>query len=361
MSAFANAVAELAVAVSSPVATRDSVKRAVQDLLNRIPMKRDQLDDGLARMADVLASCPLEHVGIIGIACGAVVENGGSPLLALDAALDRLLEVLPGVKEFVDACHRKADASQQSEDNRDDPIVEFGTQVREANSQGANCYDALDWLSRGAIAMMSRSKEARRKARLRSDVLRSSQSADNAFRGASSFLTKMLQVLDDEPVLVIHPGEHKGYQVRMSGIGVNFELFILLADVLIGDPAKGWLSGEKPDPAVAASCRDKPATEDMYATGAFNLFNWQGLQKDLTVPLGHGSGTHEHWIWMEGVPQDISPFDGLRVILLGPPPYLRSIPAGRIFSNMPADLTVERQLSTDESHDWLKRIAAADR
>ncbi len=34
----------------------------------------------------------------------------------------------------------------------------------------------------------------------------------------------MMQVLDDEPILVLHPGKGKGYRVRISGLADNFQL-----------------------------------------------------------------------------------------------------------------------------------------
>jgi hypothetical protein len=59
------------------------------------------------------------------------------------------------------------------------------------------------------------------------------------------------------------------------------------------------------------------------------------------------------------VPADIPPFEGTRVVLLGPPPYPRSWTAGRRFDAMPGDLRVERILALDEVRDLLGRIAAA--
>jgi hypothetical protein len=66
-----------------------------------------------------------------------------------------------------------------------------------------------------------------------------------------------------------------------------------------------------------------------------------------------------HWIWNEGVPADIPPFEGERVVLLGPPPYPRSWTAGRRFPFMVGDLRVERVLARGEVRDLLGRITAS--
>ena len=49
------------------------------------------------------------------------------------------------------------------------------------------------------------------------------------------------------------------------------------------------------------------------------------------------------------------------MILVGPPPYARSWNAGRFFTDMNGELEVVRQLSGDETRDWLARLAAAPR
>ena len=94
-------------------------------------------------------------------------------------------------------------------------------------------------------------------------------------------------------------------------------------------------------------------------TGAWNLYNWQALRPDLTLP-GMEDGT-THWIWGEGSPEDIATFEGHRVVLLGPPSYQRSWTSQRMFAGLPADLSVERKLNKEEVRQWLRRLAAAPR
>jgi len=92
-------------------------------------------------------------------------------------------------------------------------------------------------------------------------------------------------------------------------------------------------------------------------TGAFNLWNWTGLQADGTLPKP-GSAS-DHWIWNEGVPADIVPFEGQRVVILGPPPYSRSWRGGLIFNGMIPELVVTEKLTKDEVRSWFRKLAAA--
>jgi hypothetical protein len=95
------------------------------------------------------------------------------------------------------------------------------------------------------------------------------------------------------------------------------------------------------------------------AVGAFNLWNWQGLLPDGSLPTGLNG--KEHWIWNEGVPADVAPFEGQRVVLLGPSPYARTWNAGRFFPAMKGELEVLEILAPAQVQDWLSRIAAAPR
>ena len=52
--------------------------------------------------------------------------------------------------------------------------------------------------------------------------------------GPAGFLTRMLQVLDDEELLVLSPEPRVGFRVRIRGIGDNFQLHTLLAGSIIG-------------------------------------------------------------------------------------------------------------------------------
>jgi hypothetical protein len=66
-------------------------------------------------------------------------------------------------------------------------------------------------------------------------------------------------------------------------------------------------------------------------------------------------------VWNEGAPADVLPFEGVRVLLLGPPSVTRNWNAVRRFPHMTGELVPERTLTPDEVRDWLARLAAAPR
>ncbi len=367
MSAFSKAVTELIIASTKPLAW-DETQDAARAVCNQLPdVTREPINEGLARLREPIRAVSVPAAGILALCCGALVEAGGNPQLAIEAIADRLPETMTRAQQFVDACQQAAeqaprDAAEPSEGYGGDPVADFGDVVREQYADEANAFYALDPLGLGAIAMMSRSPGIRCLVRERQPGLLDQALALAAVHPRASFLATMLRVLDHAPVLAIHPELQRGYLLEMFGIATNFELYILLADVLIGDEAGGWLPGERPDPRAAAACRNQPVVPGAESTvGAFNLWNWTGLGPDGKLPQDGQMAGSEHWVWMEGVPADIRPYEDMRVVLVGPPPYARIMQAGRCFRDMPADLRVTRVLSRVEVSDWLERLSNAPR
>ncbi|MFI0966480.1 hypothetical protein ACH4S8_34570 [Streptomyces sp. NPDC021080] len=151
-------------------------------------------------------------------------------------------------------------------------------------------------------------------------------------------------VLDDEPLVVIDPRAHRGYALTMSGVGDNGQLHILLADRLVGDPGQGMVAGDRPARSwvEAATSGDPRLGTDDPAIRCFRLFDGQGA-----------------YIGPEGVPADIGPLDGTRVLVLHPPNGTYMLGVGRVFEHMKPTLRLDRILEPAETQRWLARLAPA--
>jgi hypothetical protein len=324
-------------------------------------------NETLRRMADAIASTDHARASAVAIGCGALVENGGDPDIAVGAILDHLPDTLAAAAVFLDACaaaaaQTEAEGEGEAEDEEEDEgevVDRFGFQVAQELPAEGQAWLSLRPMSLGAIAMLGRSPRARQQAR-GMEHLRDRAGYLAGRHPQVSFLHLMLRVLDNEELLVLHPETKRGYRVRISGIADNFQLHLLLADALVGDAAGGLLPGKRPDPQAVAAARDRQVgPRARSAQGVFNLWTWRGLRPDGTLPPANEDAAH--WVWNEGTPADIPPFDGVRVVLLGPPPYARSWNAGRRFDGMVAELRLEEVLPADTARDWLDRIARAPR
>jgi hypothetical protein len=155
----------------------------------------------------------------------------------------------------------------------------------------------------------------------------------------ASWLAGLLAVLDDEPLVVLHRASSRGFRLTISGVADNFQLHTLLASVVIGDPARGLVDGTPPESQWVRSATDGPPSGGAVK-GRFNLVDAYGA-----------------WIWNEGTPAGIPLLDGVRVVVLDPPPYERTWSDGRGYPEMVASVRLDEVMPTGEAADWLARVA----
>jgi hypothetical protein len=330
----------------------------VQVVLDRLRMSNPlEVNVALARMAGLLSGADLLGAAAISIACGAVVEDfGGDPLIPLQAVLTRVKEAIALAIPLAAACHRAAEAAGEELEVGTSVIEVYGPQVMGGMVENARAWAALDFMGPAAVALLAASAEARRIAWQDRALVEGARQLAPDHEWAR-YIADLAQVLDGEELLVLHPGLRRGYRVRISGIADNFQLHTLLADALIGDPLEGLLPGERPDARVVAAARDRDvdvAASD--ARGIFTLMTWRGLQADQS--LSTETMRTDNWIEHNDTPADIPLFDGVRVVLLGPPPYVRAWSSGRRHIGMHGDARVVKVLSEQEVEDHLRRIAS---
>jgi hypothetical protein len=300
----------------------------------------------LTELADIVMN---EHplvAGVVAVVCGAIIEQGANVDIPTAAILSKTAQVLPEARKYADVC---ATLGLQPEER--ETLQRLGPKLPSA----VDCWQAIDFLYRAVVAVTSRSVAARRQI---TDAMRQDALALSSISTGGHWLNKMFQVLIDETLVVLHPEQQRGYKLQINGIADNFQLHTLLADTLIGDAQDGWLTGSKPDPHISAIMRgEAPNDAGSTAVGSFNLYNYTGLQPDGTVDGDIANNTH--WVWGEGIPADILLFEGMRVILLGKPPYARSWNAQRMFDALKSEMVVLEKFDAATYQHWVDRIRAA--
>lgn len=317
----------------------------------------------VAQLAERIAAIPLGPASFLAVGCGALVEIGANPEPALGPILLRTSEALTEATVFAEACQAQARSAPQPGDldtaDAEACIETFGQQVGDRMPQQADAWLAAADLLRAMTALLSRSASGR--ATARSDqalVAALERMLGLADPSCAEFVRQLLQVLDEEELVVLHPELGRGYRVRISGVADNFQLDVLLADALIGASEQGWLPGTRPDPQVAAAAKDGPVSDSLpTAFRSFKLVNWHGLRPN--GKLAEGTDDHGHWIWSEGAPADIAALEGRRIVLLGPPAYPAAFNAARRFPGMVGEMRVVETLAPASVRAWLQRIAAA--
>ncbi len=326
---FAGAAAEFDKAVRA----RDSqASEQAFDLLQQTFQGADDAELAAAApgLAALLPEVPPGPRAITAVVVGACVERGADASACAPAILAGVAEILRGAVEFTEAWASTGggDLPDPQEGPPDDAVFD------RVGRQAAQAWWTLPQWEMAAVAVLNQ-PAVRAALTGRDHLLGPARRVSEALDGGLKYLVYALLVLDDEPLAVLHRATGTGYLMRMTGIGDNFQLHTLLAAELVGG---GHVPGAAPTPEAVAVCRDEPG--QVHTVGSFNL----------AAPDGS-------WIWNEGTPSDIPAVDGVRLLVLDPPPYERSWPAGRFFPGMPGSLVLERVMDAGEAADRLAKVS----
>ncbi len=315
---------------------------AVMRALQQAP--DDELVPAGPRLAALLPSFP--PVGprpYLANAAGYCVERGADPLACAGPILDAVRRDLLDATEFA----RRWTAAGGVEDQLPEPdekMIDDALLARLGDDEYEALRLALAWCSTDgwqppALAVLCRSAEVRR--RYAAALLPVARDLAALESHDLKCLVYALAVLDDEPLIVLHRPTGRGFEVRIGGIGDNFQLHTLLAHVLVGG---GHVPGDAPSAESVLLATDPAPAQgrtDVVATGAF----------ELLAPDGER-------IWNEGLPDDIPVVEGRRLLVLDEPTYRRSWNADRFFPHLPGAAELTRVLSADETRTWFARTSA---
>src|SRR5262249_35185164 len=133
----------------------------------------------LRRMADAIATTDHARASAVAIGCGAIVENGGDPDIAIGplpahppatpapaAPLLGAGEQLAGQAHAEGEGESEAEGEAESEEEEEGDVVDrFGYQVAQELPDEGQAWLSLRPMALGAIALLGRSSRARQQAR----------------------------------------------------------------------------------------------------------------------------------------------------------------------------------------------------
>ncbi|KES03753.1 hypothetical protein BU52_29015 [Streptomyces toyocaensis] len=282
---------------------------------------------------------------MLAMAAGFCVERGADPAACAEPILDGVHRDLLDAREFAHRWTATGAAEDElprpNEEIIDDALLaRLGGDVYEATRLALAWCSVEEWQP-PALAVLCRSAEVRR--RHASAILPACRDLAALGRHDLKCLAYALAVLDDEPLVVLHKPTGTGFEVRIGGIGDNFQLHTLLAHVLVGG---GYVPGTMPSAeSVRLAMDPEPARgrTQTVATGAFELLAADGER-----------------IWNEGLPDDIPVVGGRRVLVLDEPTYRRSWNADRFFPHLPGTVELTRVLTAEETRTWFARTSSGD-
>jgi hypothetical protein len=292
------------------------------------------------------------------LALGALVEAGAPPELAWPPIEHKLAPMIVAAGKFVQECIDRTDLLQLEE-----AVKLEGEGVKKDFPRDHAAWEVVRSKCMAANACLTRSPKLRAKvARSRSllDALERADMLENGVDEVQAF-SRILRILHDEPLLVIHPEARKGWRFVMRDLSTNVDLYVLLLAHIVGDPQKGLLKAKRPSAKAIATITnpDKAPKGDILLDVPFHTVSWMGLHADATLPDPTTSRETERWVWLEGVPAEIPPFGGERVILLQGPVMKREVEVEVPYDALFPSLKLKRKVAAAEVDRLLAKMAKA--
>ena len=336
-------------------AARAAFAQAYRQLLHAAtdPAARDTILHQLA--AGLRQTGSAWEFGCVASTCGALVERGGDPRVALDPILAHLAEQFARVPALVAALHEHFGV----DDLKAVPEHEWEAigQRKPARGHLIDDWRSLQLTGPAAMTMLVRDAGLRQDVRARHDALRHAADVARSHSVFAYYVAELLEMADDLPLLVLDLTRNVGHRVRLTAVRNNFHLFTLLQAAL-------W-PGPEVRPAVAAVAKGERMLNDLGPSepttdvALWSYHQWPALRPDGTLPADH-----DHWVWGEEKPDQIAALDGERVVLLGPAAVERSWDVGffaPLHANLRSAVTVEEELPPAAVAAWVERIRATPR
>ncbi|WP_436530496.1 hypothetical protein [Actinoplanes sp. HUAS TT8] len=293
----------------------------------------EQLAQAVNRLAPLLAEIKTGVGGNLAGLVGGLVGLDGDFRPVLPVLTDRAIAVLGDALRFPDVLG--AEPPDPEDESAIGPVLEG--LAPENRPLAEAWFTADDWVQ--PVLFLNQRKDVRA-AQPRRDELTAAVAAAEEVIGAAQWLHGLLQVLDDETLLVVDRASGRAFRVVISGLGDNFQLHTLLA---AGLPPE-ILPGAAPSPVeIAAATTGNPQPPG-------------GISGNVNLVDAFGA-----WIWNEGRPADIPHLDGVRVVVIDPPPYARSWNTGRGYPLMVPSLQVTGELPPAEAAELAAKIKPSGR
>lgn len=312
-------------------------QHAVVDLWERV----DETAEVLDRIVPLFAMVPPTVAGQLALGAVRRYRAGATAAGLVEAVAEGLRRMLTDAVEFAAAWRRLA--------GRDDPLPDpdggqepFEHAVRTLSRdrrwprKSVSQHEAMrlsggwflldDWVSAANGLLVLRAVRA--ELPHRDELTRLVRRLD-ALRPDMVCLAGLLDVLDDEPLIVVHRARQRAFLLTMSGVGDNFQLHTLIADTL---SRHDLVEDITPEPDwVAAATTGPPGTSDR-TRALFQLTDGDGM----AIPI-------------DGRPALIPPHRGRRVVVIDPPAYGRSWDLGRGYEDMVPEVRLAQVLGPQDA------------
>ncbi|KRC35451.1 hypothetical protein ASE27_09475 [Oerskovia sp. Root918] len=313
---------------------------------------REDLDAAVVLLAPVLTEARGSLGGTLAQYIGSLVGMDGDATPVLDTLVERACTALDSTHLFVSLHEELVGPVPDRDDCGDREYEAFVSaaahHISDPGRVAGGWMNATSWVQ--PVLVLLQRADVRRSLPQKERLTAAAIAAHDLLPDLAPWMLGLLRILDDDTVIVLHRETGVGFRATITGVADNFQLHTLLAAQvlpLLPAPRQGLFrrrdTGRLPDvptsAMVAAADGSGEYAPEGGIVGQFNLVDAAG-----------------DWIWNEGRPDDIPLVDGVRVVVLDPPPYQRGWDSGRAYPLLRARVEVA-PLPTAEATAWLSRVA----
>jgi hypothetical protein len=337
--AYAHEPADLATVTGPPSACfRIPATRDLLEFGQKVETQ-DELTEVLRRVAPTVGVPDPYKAAVMALLCGTLIEWGADPKELAPLLFARLPAFLAQAQSVAD----------RAEDAKPEDLFA-------ANADGLRAWQALSLMLLSTMAVLARGMEFRQSARDNAELVRLIEALRERNREAD-FVAQTLGFVDGLELVVLHPGEGKGFRVELEAVHTNAHLFTLLHGALIDG---GHLPGRPIGEELLGVATGAIAPEKLLHDDArWQFYTWCGLRPDGSF-AGADMST---WLYVEDPPTVIPEFEGERVVILGPPVLGSRMWDSNFFANIHDALRsaarVAEELTPEEVIQWNDRIMRA--
>ncbi|MBD8387498.1 hypothetical protein [Dysgonomonas sp. BGC7] len=360
MQTLQNETDNLVRVMSDVMSSNEEVNSSLQACFGLLPNSNEEEVSHFMKRVFALTSLPdMERASLASTICGYLVERGFPDNAILDDLINLYIRLLDTSKPFYDMFFSQIRTIDETDEDRDNKIDQiFADLINDKETISTEVYNAvtsLDKFYAAAISLFSINKENFYEAK---EKLGERVAYVGRFNQGCYWIDTLFSVLFDEQIIVIDIDKEIGFAGKINGISDNYQLQHLLMSIPLLNDGKSLISEE--DLSIINGTGDQTSERsiesrwNMYNLELCSLPDWESQVKGKEKP-SLSQDIQSTWIWSEGKPDDISFYDGYRIILLGKAPYSRSSKVQRTFRNLKAEIEVTRVLSAAEIDKWLNK------
>lgn len=301
----------------------------------------------------LIVSLPIAQAALAMSICASLIERGYRDEEFIDKVVHVYIDCLTEAMPFFKLLEERVKIAEEGHDYANTDIeVLYKVLINDRNlvpenvGEPARRVEAFSW-NIIAILSISPSYIAKYKSQLKDDI-----STAMVCYPVCYWVLVLLEILFEEPIVVIDVDNQVGFEGKMSGVSDNFQLQYLLMGMseLNEQPAinENDLSVANGS-GIHISNSILVGKWNMYTHEILNQEDWQ----EIKVGPAKTFELQDFWIMGKDTPMDIPMHDGKRVILLGRCSNKQPAKLQRTFKNMKASVAVDKILTEEEINSIL--------